>query len=367
MRVQCPPCGTRYSISERRIGADGRALSRCVDCGRWLVISRIQTAHVELRTADELVGQRSILALDYADWSEDISDRETMPIGVGASTVDLPSAYDARHADTDPGQLAELIDDEIGFDLAEAHEATDPGIGDTAGVSVGDSDVAPAAPTALESLSPVAPTAIARPDGDDSHGAPSTADPPTPGAQGPAEELPDSAWLVAAPKPGFFPEAELSADEMLKPKPELGALDMKLPDPRRRRRSRVEVQEMLTEFSVMFRLDTKARRRRTLATTAAVLLVCGAIVGFVAWQAGRSMPATADETRTLATSLTAAHSVAVDHIDPAAAMDGKSHKRSLSILATQLLQLHKVSAADRAATRAVKGNEPAPGPAPPEK
>ncbi len=354
MRVQCPPCGTRYSVGERRFGADGRALSRCINCGTWLVVSRLDSAQVEIRTADELVGKRSVLALDYSDWNEDVSERATMPMGVQVGDVNLPSAYGARHADTNQGELADLMnDEEVGFDTGEAHEGTDPGIGETLSDSGG---VAPVAPTTLKSHSPETPTAMAAPEA-------KPAVETGPRAASDAEELPESAFLVAPPKPGFFPTADDDLEVPLPgPKPELGALDMDLPDPRRRRRSRVEVQQMLTEFSVMFRLDTRVRRRRTLMTTGIVVLICATIVAFVALRAGNNVSEEAVQMRTLATSLHATHSLGVPHHEPATDGSGKTSKRLMSMLATQLRQLHKTAPppAKRADGELRDGEAPAP-------
>ena len=67
--------------------------------------------------------------------------------------------------------------------------------------------------------------------------------------------------------------------------PEMGLID--LPMPSSRRRSRQDMHNMLQEFSVMFRLDTKVRKRRSGWVIALAVL---AVAGAVAFLATRDAP-----------------------------------------------------------------------------
>lgn len=82
-----------------------------------------------------------------------------------------------------------------------------------------------------------------------------------------AEELPEDAIEVDP----FFGDAP--------PLPNIGLFD--LPDPKKRRRSRQDMQEILQDFSVMFRMDTKTRRRKSGWVVAAVVVLIAAGGAFV--------------------------------------------------------------------------------------
>ena len=278
MLVQCPPCSTRYRISAQRIGADGRALSRCVACGTWLVVHRLDSGLLEIRTADELVGKRSILALDYADWAESVADRETMPMSLAAD--ELPD--DAFLSAPDGGDLGVL-----------RIEAED-----------GPSDWRPR----LESRVEASPPPVAEVQGG-----------------------------------SFFPAGAVAAPELPAAGPDLGALALEMPDPRQRRRSRVEVQAMLSEFSVMFRLDNRAKRRRTMIAAGGAIAICAVLVAVVLLRGGAVTPATSAETHTLVTTLQANHTDAVEHAGATLDKDGKPVRHKLSLLATQLLRLGRAA------------------------
>ena len=297
MLVQCPPCSTRYRISAQRIGADGRALSRCVACGTWLVVHRLDSGLLEIRTADELVGQRSILALDYADLAESVSERATMPMTLAPDEL--------------PEEAFLSVPDGADLGIVRIEDSDGP------------SDWRPSMATEVQPVEPRRP---------------------------------------ASASGSFFPTAASAPPDLPSASPDLGALGLEMPDPRRRRRSRVEVQVMLSEFSVMFRLDSRAKRRRTLIAGTVVVLICVLLVAVAALRGGTDAPLSAEETRTLVTTLQASHTDPVEHAAKPG-KDGKATKHKLSLLATQLLQLQK-STAQKGAAEPVNSPAATPGPGP---
>lgn len=377
MRIQCPPCGARYSVAAKRVGPDGRALSKCAACGTWLVIHRRETGLVEVHAADDVGDKRAHVALDPSAWAEAFQERATLPIAmpleeadsvrpternvplVGAAVVGgVELSFDAPGAreDTDPelGIRPLIGHGEVGFDAPEAAEGTDPNAapmfeqarGPAAGADAGLS--VPAAPAEVPAAAAPAPAPPADKTGEDS---------------GAVEELPATAFFpTAAPvdQPPEIPD--------LGPARDLGAFDFNLPDPSARRRSRTEVQAMLTEFSVMFRLDTHSRRRRTLWTALGVAVVCAVAVAAVALHGGRNLPNLADDMREQLADLVPAHALKVQW-RPAPPPSGtaptpeQARPHIISILAQQLVQLNRSRA--RGATRAPAAPAARPPPSPP--
>ena len=135
----------------------------------------------------------------------------------------------------------------------------------------------------------------------------------------------------------------------------MGTFELQMPS--KRRRSRQDMQHMLQKFSVMFRMDTKVRKRRTGWFVGAGLLAVGAAVAFVLTRAAPVDPVDDQAIRAVLVDAAISHADSTAYVlDPLQALPGEStgtqakvapKRADVSLLALKLAQLAHLRALKR--------------------
>lgn len=303
VRFPCPACGAECDISKRRLRRTRRTRSPCAACGAVLGICSGAAGALDIEILQP--GTRPV----KPPAPEQPAPERTVP----EPAVPEPALIAPhRHADSDllpllPDVAVVRGDGEVGFDAAN-EEKTDPDA--RAPISAfRDPGLTPM--RVVTAPSATTPTADHReiPFGQTHEDTDPGVGPLTLAGQTASGTFFGAADTgVAAPPP--VPDIPVAVTD--------APLTLEMPEPRRKR-SRQDVQTMLQEFSVMFRLDNKHRRTRNLRLgLAAVVVVTAAIIG-VASTSGSVQPAVLSEVAVLANGLRPARATQVVFTDDAGA------------------------------------------------
>ncbi len=144
-----------------------------------------------------------------------------------------------------------------------------------------------------------------------------------------------------AAQPFFF--APPAADAAAGPVADLGTLS--LPSPSSRRRSRQDMSSMLQEFSVMFRVDDRSRKRKSALWTTLLVLLLAGVGGGILYVASRAPDADQIDLSTPLTDAVPPHAEPTEYLLlDRSQTPPRSQRKRVSALAGRLAQLAAVRA-----------------------
>ena len=354
MRLACPHCGGSYSINKRRFKRKRRTTSSCVHCHAKLAI-------VGLKAGDFKV---EVLKPGQPQETEPPQAAESPPeTGPAAPATAAPAPSDtieelpenAFHHRGDSGGIPPLLPEELiassdgEFAFTDRmRDKTDPDVGPVllsdAPTSNNESDSGVGAMTAQ--FAPRQGGAVSQDteisisegheDTDPGMGAPraieSSGKKPVPVAAKPKAER-----VAAEPVKG--PRAAKPKKTVLTAKP----LILQMPDARAVKRPETDVNEMLREYSVMFRIDTGRKRRRNVVLTVAALAVTAGAIALVAFTGQGFDPSVLDELERAALKMEMRRATETSYLyQQPTSTDGKpgiSKRVTMSALASSLAQI----------------------------